>query len=369
MSKKLLTLALSGMLLCSMGAPVRAAGNIPTPEAENPEVSNIQSLPSHQFYCGEVKAVLTGEDGAVTGLHMTLEELGEYVMKISDKTFWIDCGKRTPALPSDVTVGERLYVFHSPVSTRSMPPQSAAYAVVRSLPQTSGGAMYQIVEAVEEQEGRLRLTTDNGGLFLYAGPETTLSTYTGGPADGLDGIKAGTCIVAWYDAVALSYPGQAYAQHIMVLDRSAEGEALTRSALAVLLHTAQGSPVVNYLMSYRDVDQSAPYAEAIRWAASEGIISGYDDGRVGPDDAVSREQLAVMLWRWSGSPMLMDYPGLTNYSDAGDIALFAQPALAWAHQKGLLPVGDHLGPRDAVSPAEAEAMLAALRGEKKPLER
>lgn len=369
MNKKLLTLALSGALLCSMGAPSLAAGNIPSPKAEGPGAGDVQPLPDSQLYYGQVKAVLTHEDGAVAGLHMDSERYGEYVMKISGQTFWIDSGERTASGPDGLEPGERLYVFHSPVSTRSMPPQSAAYAVVRSLPQTSGGAMYQIVEAVEEQEGRLRLTTDNGGLFLYAGPETTLSTYTGGPADGLDGIKAGTCIVAWYDAVALSYPGQAYAQHIMVLDRSAEGEALTRSALAVLLHTAQGSPVVNYLMSYRDVDQSAPYAEAIRWAASEGIICGYDDGRVGPDDAVSREQLAVMLWRWSGSPMLMDYPGLTNYSDAGDIALFAQPALAWAHQKGLLPVGDHLGPKDAVSPAEAEAMLAALRGEKKPLER
>ena len=67
-----------------------------------------------------------------------------------------------------------------------------------------------------------------------------------------------------------------------------------------------------------------------------------------------------MVWRWVGSPMLMDYPGLANYSDAGDISLFAQPALAWAHQKGLLPAEGRLGPKDAVSLAEAEAMIAAL---------
>lgn len=360
MSKKLLTLALSGMLLCSMGAPVRAAEHTPTPEAENPEVSNIQSLPSHQFYCGEVKAVLTGEDGAVTGLHMTSEELGEYVMKISDKTFWIDCGKRTPALPSDMTVGERLYVFHSPVSTRSMPPQSAAFAVVRNAPQDAGCAMYHKVEGVEELEDRLQITTDNGGLFLYAGEETGLASYTGSPVDGLGAIEPGAHIMAWYDVVALSYPGQAYAQHIMVLDQEAAAGPLTRSALVSLMHEAQGKPVVNYLMDYSDVDPSAPYGEAMRWASSEGIISGYGDGSAGPGDGVDREQMAVMVWRWAGSPMLMDYPGLANYSDAGDISLFAQPALAWAHQKGLLPAEGRLGPKDAVSLAEAEAMIAAL---------
>ena len=53
----------------------------------------------------------------------------------------------------------------------------------------------------------------------------------------------------WYDAVALSYPGQAYAQHIMVLDRSAEGEALTRSALAVLLHAHARAGWANRAMS------------------------------------------------------------------------------------------------------------------------
>ena len=371
MNKKLAALALSGVLLCSMGAPTLAAGNaLPAScVSEETEMERTQSLPNSVLYHGEVKAILTGADGAIAGLHMDSERSGEYVMKLSDKTFWIDSGKRAPSLPADLTVGERLYVFHSPVSTRSMPPQSTAFAIVRNAPQDIGCAMYHKVEAVAEQEDGLQITTDNGGLFLYAGQEAALSTYTGSPIEGLDDIKAGNCIMAWYDVVALSYPGRAYAQHIMVLDQTPASEPLTRSALVSLLHAAQGNPVVNYLMDYSDVDQSAPYAEAVRWASSEGVVSGYGGGSFGPGDAVSREQMAVVLWRWAGSPMLMDYPGLANYSDVGDISLFAQPALAWAHQKGLLPAEGRLGPQDTVLQTEAEAMLMALCGGKKPLGR
>ncbi len=370
MNKKLTALALSGALLCSMGVPALAAGNAPSVSrtSEAIKMENVQSLPNSVLYFGELKGILTGEDGAVISLHMDSQQSGEYVMKISDQTVWIDSGERTPSIPSDLAAGERLYVFHSPVSTRSMPPQSAAFAVVRSIPQDVGCAMYHKVEAAVEREGKLQITTDNGGLFLYADQETALSTYTGNSLDRLEDIKAGAYIMAWYDAVALSYPGQAYAQHIMLLDREAASEPLTRSALIGLLHEAQGKPVVNFLMNYSDVDQSAPYAEAIRWASSERIISGYGDGRVGPGDAVSREQMASIIWRWAGSPMLMDSPGLTSYSDVGDISSFAQPALAWAHQKGLLPADGHLGPKEIVSLTEAETLLAALCGEKTPME-
>ena len=69
--------------------------------------------------------------------------------------------------------------------------------------------------------------------------------------------------------------------------------SLTRSDLAVMLHTAQESPVANYAMDFEDVAQDAPYAEAVRWAASQRLMSGYGDGSFGPEDPVTREQLAV----------------------------------------------------------------------------
>lgn len=317
-----------------------------------------EPLPDSVLYYGRVEAISHNGDGEITALHLSSDRYGEYVMRISEDTVWIDSGNRTASDPATLKEGEGLYVFHSPVSTRSMPPQSAAFAIVRNVPQDASCARYHKVEAVEEKDGALRITTDNGGLFLLADQETSLSSYEGTAPAGLGDIEAGSHIMAWYGPVALSYPGQAHAGHIMVLNRAQE--SLTRSALAVLLHTAQGSPVVNYAMDFGDVAQDASYAEAVRWAASQRLMSGYGDGRFGPEDPVTREQLAVILWRQAGSPMLMDYPGLTKYNDVGDISRFAQLALAWAHQKGLMPAEGRLGPQDAVTAEEAEEMMESL---------
>lgn len=317
-----------------------------------------EPLPDSVLYYGRVEAISHNEDGEMTALHMSSDRYGEYVMRVSDDTVWIDSGNRAASDPADLKEGEGLYVFHSPVSTRSMPPQSAAFAIVRNVPQDASCAHYHKVEAVEEKDGALCITTDSGGLFLLADQETSFSSYAGSAPAGLGDVEAGSHIMAWYGPVALSYPGQAHAGHIMVLNRAQE--SLSRSALAVLLHTAQGSPVVNYAMDFEDVAQDAPYAEAVRWAASQRLMSGYGGGRFGPEDPVTREQLAVILWRQAGSPMLMDYPGLTKYNDAGDISRFAQSALAWAHQKGLVPAEGRLGPKDAVTPAEAEQMMQSF---------
>ena len=126
------------------------------------------------------------------------------------------------------------------------------------------------------------------------------------------------------------------ARHIMLLPGLEEDtdRVMTRADFVALLHTAQGSPVVNYAMNFSDVAQDADYAEAVRWAASEGLASGYGNGCFGPDDPITREQAVVILWRQARSPMLMDYPGLTQYEDVGEISRFAQQAMAWAHQKG-----------------------------------
>lgn len=358
MKKKLTALALSGLMICSLSlsalaAPIPVAGSETESAAPAP-------LPDSQLYYGEVKDILTDEEGVLTGLRMDSPKSGEYVMKLSEETYWIDSGERTASDPATLAAGERLYVFHSSVSTRSMPPQSAAYAVVRNIPQDVGCAQYHEVEAVEETDKGVRITTDNGGLILFLDKDTTLLAYTGdAPADPAD-IPVGSHIMAWYQVVLESFPGQAHPSHVMTLEAPVSDEPMTRSDLAVMLHEAQGSPVVNFAMDYSDVSQDAPYAEALRWAASQGLINGYADGRMGPEDTLNRE---LILWRQAGSPMLMDYPGLTRYSDVGEISRFAQPALAWAHQKGLIPAEGRLGPQDGVTRAEVQELLSALEAQ------
>lgn len=350
MKHKILSFILVLALCCGLMPAVFAA-------AENER----QPLPETTLYFGTVENILPDDDGNMKALRLSSERYGGYVMNLSDETVWIDSGRKTVSDKSTLTEGESVYVFHSTVSTRSMPPQSRAFAVVRNVPQDAGSAQYMKINSIEETDGVVTITANNGTKSFTVSDQTTYSPYRTRNIVTLKDLQAGSRVMVWYafstDAENLN------ARHIMLLPELEEdmNKVVTRSELMVMLHTAEGSPVVNYAMNFRDVAQNADYAEAIRWTVSEGLAAGYGDGRFGPDDPVNREQLAVILWRQAGSPMLMDYPGLTQYEDAGDISGFARQAMLWAHQKGLLDrESKTVEPHAHVTVSEVNAMLQAL---------
>lgn len=363
MKKKLTVLVLTGALACTMALPAMAADITAVPISA-PAGSQVAVLPDSMLYYGTVQEIGRDSNGAITWLWMTSERYGEYRMNISKDTVWIDSGRQTASDPATLQEGEGLYVFHSVVETASLPPQSAALAVVRNIPMDAGCAQYHVVESASLENGQLTITTDNSGLQLLADKTTGLSVYGSDETVALEDIRSGTVVMAWYSVMGTSEPGQAHATHLMLLPGKAESEedALTRGDLAMLMHEQAGKPVVNYTMNYTDVASDAIYAEAVRWATSEGYVGGYGDGTFAPNDVVSREELVTILWRFAGSPMLMDYPGLSQYSDVKGISLWAQSAMAWAHQKGYLtPADDNcLDPQGHADTALAKAILTAI---------
>ena len=76
------------------------------------------------------------------------------------------------------------------------------------------------------------------------------------------------------------------------------GNAASRAMLVTILWRMEGSPSAGDAMTFRDVDPGAWYAEAIRWAAGVKLVGGYDPETFGPNDPVTREQFAVILWRY-----------------------------------------------------------------------
>ena len=83
-----------------------------------------------------------------------------------------------------------------------------------------------------------------------------------------------------------------------------------------------------------DVAEGAWYTEAIRWATSQGIVGGYGNGMFGPNDNITREQLAVMLWRYAGSPAATDKE--LHFTDADQASGYALEALRWAVENGII---------------------------------
>ncbi|EOS63226.1 S-layer homology domain-containing protein, partial [Oscillibacter sp. 1-3] len=132
---------------------------------------------------------------------------------------------------------------------------------------------------------------------------------------------------------------------------------LTRAQFAQILFNKEGRPVVNYLLQYSDVAEGAWYTEAIRWATSRGIIGGYGNGNFGPNDNITREQLAVMLWRYAGSPAATDKE--LHFTDADKASGYALEALRWAVENGILNgYGDGLlGPQGQATRAQVAQML------------
>ena len=142
----------------------------------------------------------------------------------------------------------------------------------------------------------------------------------------------------------------------------------SRSMMVQILYNLEGRPSVEFKNIFSDVNESDWYASAVMWAYSNGITSGTSDSTFSPDSPVTREQIAVMLYRY-----LRDYKRITpsvgvspdTFADAEEISPYAdfREALSWALGDGILtgkstPYGLRLAPGDTAVRSEAAAMLA-----------
>ncbi|MBQ3497481.1 MAG: S-layer homology domain-containing protein [Oscillospiraceae bacterium] len=136
-----------------------------------------------------------------------------------------------------------------------------------------------------------------------------------------------------------------------------------RAALVTALWRLAGEPVVNYAMRFSDVAEDAWYAEAVRWAASAGIASGYDDMTFAPHDALTREQLCVMVYRYEqlmGGGFSGAWMFLLAYPDAMDVSDWAYEAVCWMSMHQLTtPTDAPLVPQGSVTRGGLAGVLAA----------
>ena len=137
---------------------------------------------------------------------------------------------------------------------------------------------------------------------------------------------------------------------------------LSRAQFAQILFNKEGRPVVNYLLQYGDVATGAWYTEAVRWATSQGIVGGYGNGMFGPNDNITREQLAVMLWRYAGSPAATEKE--LHFTDADKASGYALEALRWAVENGIINGygNGQLAPQGLATRAQVAQMLKNFLG-------
>lgn len=107
---------------------------------------------------------------------------------------------------------------------------------------------------------------------------------------------------------------------------------VTRAQAATIFYRAAGNPAASGVSRFSDVTAAAYYIDAASWAEDNGLIAGYPDGRFGVDDPVTRQQVATILWRWAGSPA----SSAEDYADEGSIAEYARTAVDWSRSNGIV---------------------------------
>ena len=107
----------------------------------------------------------------------------------------------------------------------------------------------------------------------------------------------------------------------------------SRGQIAAILYRAAESPAVSGGTDFSDVEETAYYADAIRWASANGVVTGYADGTFRPDAPVTRQQMAAILWRYAGRPAA---EAGTDFADESVISDYASTAMDWARSSGLI---------------------------------
>ena len=233
---------------------------------------------------------------------------------------------------------------------------------------------YELVSLVvtDKDGGQVALADIGGGKFTFQMPGGKVTVTAVFRLDYAHCYGAPTCPMKAFadvDADAWYHDGVHYclAEGLMVgtSDTAFAPQGTTSRAMVVtILWRLEGGPVVNYAMRFGDVPQDQWYSEAVRWAASQGIVAGYDNGSFGPHDPITREQLAAILYRYAqcgGADVSMgEDTNILSYLDALEVSEYAIPTMQWACGAGIIQGtgdGSTLSPGAGASRAETATML------------
>ena len=132
----------------------------------------------------------------------------------------------------------------------------------------------------------------------------------------------------------------------------------TRAQIVTFLWRAAGSPVVNYAMNMSDVPEGSYYAEAVRWALSEGITTGTTENTFSPDSECTRAQAVAFLFRYAASEAVTLQELVSGFSDADSVPGYALPAMNWALAEEIVQGnGSKLMPNDSCTRAQIVTFL------------
>lgn len=219
-------------------------------------------------------------------------------------------------------------------------------------------ATVQHITVTDEDGERLKLTENRDGTYSFTMPSGTANVYVRFSGSGLPfaDVPSGSW---YYDDVAYVYD-----TGLMTgLTATAFGPNLstTRGMIVTILWRMENEPAAKHGCPFADVRRGSYYEQAIAWASENGIVTGFDASTFAPDRAITREQLAAILFRFAayrGMDAVTLRENLSSFQDQAAISAYAVSALNWAVGEGLMQgTGDKLEPTGSATRAQVAAML------------
>ncbi len=203
------------------------------------------------------------------------------------------------------------------------------------------------------------------------GETVSAETYENGTVIDLSELDApekdGYLFTGWYadaeltkklDTVTLDRDTTIYAGFENIIGELDAEAAADRAAVVSILWKIAGKPVVNYILPFADVDEESDIAEAVRWAASEQIVNGFEDETFRAEEKITREQLAVMLFRVARAE---NVETSADFTDIAEVSDWAVDAVNWAVSEGVISGFEDRTLRPAGEVTVAEVIAAAVR--------
>ena len=219
-------------------------------------------------------------------------------------------------------------------------------------------ATVQRITVTDEDGERLKLTENRDGTYSFTMPSGAANVYVRFSGSGLPfaDVPSGSW---YYDDVAYVYD-----TGLMTgLTATAFGPNLstTRGMIVTILWRMENEPAAKHGCPFADVRRGSYYEQAIAWASENGIVTGFDASTFAPDRAITREQLAAILFRFAayrGMDAVTLRENLSSFQDQAAISAYAVSALNWAVGEGLMQgTGDKLEPTGNATRAQVAAML------------
>ena len=217
---------------------------------------------------------------------------------------------------------------------------------------------------ITDKSGKAIAFINNGdGTYTYTQPDGTVTiktTFKATTASGESGADKFTDISGHWAQDAIRYVVDRGLMNGVSDTTFSPNSTLTRSMLVTILHRLEGTPAASG-NSFADVASDTWYTDAVSWAAANGIVTGYSDTQFAPDDSITREQLAAILYRYAAYKG-MDTSAtadLTNFPDNGSVSTWAGDSVKWAVSFGLISGKDdgRLDPLGTATRAEVATIL------------